>query len=239
MSTLDAPSQVSNRPVSSEERVVTTYARAVDYVVKNRAMVLGVLAVVVLVIAGIVGYTFYQSGQEDRAQAALGGVLSLYEQGDYRAALDGTGDQMGLLAVARAFGGTDAGNLAHYYAGDALFQLGEMDAALEQFQAFDGGNTIIGAGALAGQAAVYSNKGEYERAGELYLRAAAAYDNEVVASQYLLDAGRNFEEAGAYQRAIDAYEKVRADYPGAPFTTAIDLYIGRAQAQLQAQQAGS
>src|SRR5690606_17436511 len=97
------------------------------------------------------------------------------------------------LEIADEYGSTDAGNLARFYAADALFRLGEYDRALEYFRKYDEDDGLIGASAIAGEAAIRENKGEYEAAGDLYRRAALHYENELRSPEYLLQAARAYE----------------------------------------------
>ncbi|MEX0747870.1 MAG: tetratricopeptide repeat protein [Rhodothermales bacterium] len=231
MSTLNPPKKISKKHELREDKVVTFYARAWQYFDQNRTLVYGILAGIVLVAVAIVGYVFYQSRQSERANELLGQIVGLYEQGSYQEALDGTDDRVGLLEIADEYGSTDAGNLAHFYAADALFQLGEYDRALEHFDEFDKSEDFIGASAIAGQAAVYENKGEYSRAGDHYRRAALHFENELNSPQYLLDAGRSYELAGDFAEAQEVYEMIRDDYPESNLATNIEVYIARAAAR--------
>lgn len=231
MSTLNPPKKISKKHELREDRVVTFYARAWQYFDQNRTLVYGILAGIVVIIVAAVGYVFYQSKQSERADELLGQIVSLYEQGSYQEALDGTGDRTGLLEIADEYGSTDAGNLAHFYAADALFQLGEYDRALEHFNDYDKSEDLIGASAIAGQAAVYENKGEYRRAADLYRRAALHFENELNSPQYLLNAGRSYELAGDFGEAQEVYEMIRDDYSESNLATNIEVYIARAAAK--------
>lgn len=221
----------SKRKALREDTVVTLYARWLDFYHRYRKQLYAGLAAIAVVIFGVIGYSYYQRQQEQRAQQLLGEVLPLYEQGKYREALDGADGRSGLLALARDYGSTNAGNLARFYAADALYRLGEYDQALELWQAFDSDDPMLAAAALAGQAAVYENKGEHERAAELYRRAADRYDNPVVTPQYLLRAGRNYEAAGNLEAARRMYEAIRERYPESAQATEAEIALARIAAR--------
>lgn len=230
MSTLNPPKKISRRHELRQDQMVTFYARAWNFVDKNRTLVWGVVGALVLLVALLIGYVFYQQAQEAEAQEALAVPIRLYEQESYRQALDGPDGQMGFLAIADEYGGTDAGNLARFYAADALYNLGEYDQALEYFQAFDKDNTYLGASALAGEAAIYENQEDFARAGQLYEQAAAQFKSELSSPRYLLSAGRAYEEAGDYAAAQAAYETLKEDYPTAPAAQNVDAYLARVAA---------
>ncbi len=184
MSTLNPPQRVSRRQELREDQLTTLAAKSWDAFDRNKTIVYGVLGAITLVLAGIIGYYLYINSIEDDAQAALAASLKLYEQGDFRGALDGTADVIGLLDVADDFGSTDAGNLAHYYAADAHFRLGEYEQALDHFDDFSKSDNLIGASAHAGEAAVYEQQGDFSRAGDLYMRAALLFESDVTSPDY-------------------------------------------------------
>src|SRR5690606_19499974 len=133
------------------------------------------------------------------------------------------------------YDGTDAGNLAHFYAADALFNLGEYDQALTHFAAFDAEANFIGAGAIAGQAAVYETQENFARAAALYRRAAEVFENDLTSPQYLLEAARNYELAGDYNAARQMYERIRKDFSESTEAAGIDLYLARLDAMAKAR----
>lgn len=211
--------------------MVTLYAKAWMFFDENRNLVYGLLAGLVLLVAGIAGYVYYQTLQQAEAEQLLAQATPLYEQGDYRAALDGAGGTPGLLAISDDYSGTQAGNLATYYAADALYRLGEYDRALELFQAFDKTEDFIGASALAAQAAIYENRGEYGRAAELYQQAAQQFPNNLTSPKYMLSAGRAYEEAGDFAAAITMYERIQDEYPDSNQAQDVGRYLARAEAK--------
>lgn len=231
MSTLSAPKKISKRQELREDTVVTAYAKSWAFVDQNKSLVIGAAVGVLVLIVAAFGWGFYQASQESAAQDRFAEALRLYEAGDYQVALSGTETSIGLLEVANAYGGTDAGNLAQFYVADAYFQLGDMDSALEYFQAYDKGDDIVGASAYAGEAAIYEAQGDFEAAGEHYLSAAAAYDNDAFAPDYLVKAGLAFETAGAFPKAISAFETIQDDYPDAVQRTNVEVLLARVKAK--------
>src|SRR5690606_19059865 len=201
------PKPVSRRHELREDQLATATARGMTFFEEHRTLIIAAAAARVLLIAAIVAWGWYRSAQDREAAEALGAILAAYEQGDYEQALEGTPEAAGLLAIADEYGATDTGNLATFFAADALYQLGRYDEALEMFEAYDGARDVLGASALAGQAAIHEQRGEHARAGELYLRAAASAASAATTPDYLLAAGRSFEAAEDYAAARGAYER--------------------------------
>lgn len=231
MATLNPPKSISKRKGLRQDTAVTAFVKAQEFFYNNRTLVYGIIAVVIVLLLAAAGYAYMQSQNAERAQELLGGIVMVYENGDYRAALDGTEDAMGLLAIAEDYGNTEAGNLAMFYAADALFRLGEYDQALEYFQDTSKDNHVVGASALAGEAAIYEIQESFDRAGDLYREAAALADNALLSPDYLLSAGRAYEEAGAYADAQDAYQRIREDYPESTQAFSVDFYLARVAAK--------
>lgn len=229
-SMLKPPKQVSRRQELREDKVVTAYARTMTMAEEYRGALIAAGVGIVVIFFGVLGYMYYLANQSGRADEALGAVLPLYENGQYQEALDGTADAPGLIEVADEYGATDAGNIAQFYAANALFQLGRYDEAGEYFEAYDGEEDILGASAIAGQAAVAEQRGDHAEAARLYQQAARTYESAATAPSYYLDAARNFEAAGDFAAARAAYEEVEAEYPDAPEAATVPVYTARLDA---------
>lgn len=191
---------------------------------------LGVGAAVV--IAGIFGYRYIQSAESNRADEALGSILRYYENADYRMALEGTGETLGLLDIIDQFGGTTAGNLARFYAGDALFRLADYEGALENFEQFDASDDIVGASVVAGRASIYEMNGDFERAGELYERAAGMQFNLVHGPRYLMSSARAYIQMEAYDKAQNVLEEIQDQYPDSDLADEVTFQLGFVQVRL-------
>ena len=227
MSTYKAPSRKTRRHELREDKVITFYSRFVEYFDENRNTVYAALGgIVVLVLLGF-GYSLFKDHQEEQAQDSLARAVRLYEAAQWREALDGTEGVTGLLEVADRYGSTKAGNLAQYYAADAYFKLGEMDQALELFQRYDHNEDALGAGAYAGEAAVYEAKGEYLNAARSYMEAATIFESDFTSARYLESAGRNFEKAGELSEAREAYEMIKDRYPESTQAGDVDMFLAR------------
>ena len=231
MPTPKPPRNISRKHALREDTVVTFYARVWRFVDAYRTPVYGAAGVLVALAVATVGYVFWQGQRAAEADDLLAAVLPLYEQASHQEALDGSLEQLGLVEIADAYGGTPAGNLARFYAADALFELGEYDRALSYFQDFDKGSNFIGAGALAGEAAAWEQREEYGRAADLYRRAARHFESALTTPEYLLYAGQLYEQAGQYEDAVEQYEAVEAEYPESSQAANIRVYIARATAK--------
>lgn len=231
MTALKTPEKTSRRKELRQNKFVELYARALLFYEENRKLVYGLGIGILLLILATPGYLYYQQQQEEQANEMLGRILPVYEQGNYQQALEGSGDRPGLLTIADEYSSTSAGNLAAFYGANALYQLEEYDRALQYYQEFDKDDDFIGASAYAAEAAIYENRGELERAAELYEQAASQYPNRMTAPRYLLNAGRAYEELGQYDAAERVYEQIREEYPDAEQADEVKRYLSRVKAR--------
>ena len=229
MTALKTPEKKSRRQELRQNIFIDLYARALLFYDEYRRLAQGLGVALLVLLLAIPGYIYYHQQQTEAANQKLGQILPVYEQGNYQQALDGQGERAGLLTIADDYGGTEAGNLATFYAANALYQQEEYDRALTYFQRFEKGQDFIGASAYAAQAAIQENKGAFQRAGELYEQAASQYENELTAPRYLLSAGQAYEEAGDYEAALAAYERIQADYPDSEQASTAEQYQARAE----------
>lgn len=229
MTALKTPERTSRRKELRQNIFVELYARALLFYDEYRRLAQGIGVTLLVLVLAIPGYIYYHQQQEQAANRQLGQILPAYEQGNYEQALNGKGEQAGLLAIADTYSNTDAGNLAAFYAADVLYQRGEYDRALTYFRRFEKGNNFFGASAFAAQAAIYENRGEFQRAADLYERAASQYENKLTTPRYLLSAGQAYEEAGRYEAAMDAYRRITEDYPDSDQVSQAERYLARAK----------
>ena len=227
MSTLNPTRKVSRRQELREDKVVTFYARALDFYENNRNLVYGIGVAIVIVALLIAGMAWNSARRNDQALERMATAVQQYEAGNYQIALDGDISFMGLVDIAEEYGGTDSGNLAKFYAADALFRVGDLDRALEYFRSYDKEGDYLGASAFAGEAAIHEVQGDFDRAGNLYMRAATVFESEITSPDYLLKAGRAFEKAGEIDNAEEAYEELKESYPDSPEARDADFYLAR------------
>ena len=229
MAALKTPEKKSRRQELRQNIFVELYARALLFYEEHRRVAQGIGVALLVLVLAIPGYIYYHQQQEEAANQRLGQVLPVYEQGNYQQALDGTSNQAGLLTIADDYSNTNAGNLAAFYAANALYELEEYDRALTYFQRFEKGENFIGASAYAAQAAIHENKGNFGRAGELYEQAASQYQNKLTAPRFLLSAGQAYEEAGQYETAMNMYQRIQDEYPDSNQASNAERYMARAK----------
>ncbi len=229
MSMLKAPRSAAHERKEElrEDQLATATFRARSFYEEHSRPIIIAAGALAAILAGIVGWQWWTARQDVRAAEALGSVLTAYEQGNYQEALEGIDGRPGLLAIADNYGSTDTGNLATFFAADALYQLGRFEDAARYFARYDADDDLLGASALAAQAGLGEQRGEWADAGALYLRAAEAYPAPATAPDYLMAAAGAFEAAGNLDRAR---ETLRALVENEEYEES--AVIGRAEVEL-------
>ena len=231
MTALKTPEKTSRRQELRQNMLVELYGRLLLLYEDHRQLLYGVGIGLLALILAVPGYMYYQQQRATEANQMLGQILPAYEQGNYDQALNGAGQQAGLLTIADDYGGTEAGNLAAFYAASALYEQGEYDRALQYFQQFDKGNDYIGASAYAAEAAIYETRGNFEQAAQQYEQAAEQYENALTAPRYLLEAGQAYEDANNYRAAEQAYQRIQENYPDSDQAEDVNRYLARVRAR--------
>jgi len=234
MSALKTPEKTSRRQELRKNLLVQLYAQALLFYEEHRQLVHGLGIALLALILAAPGYMYYQQRRAEQANEMLGEILPVYERGQYDQALNGTGQQAGLLTISDDYGGTDAGNLATFYAANALYEQEKYDQALTYYQRFEKENDFIGASAYAAEASIYEGQGDLQKAAEFYEQAAAQYQNKLTTPRYLIEAGQAFEEAGNLEAAERVYRKVKDAYSDTDQASEVERYLARVQARQQA-----
>ena len=226
---LNAP-RTSRRHQLREDQLATAAAASVGFFEEHRRLLIGVAVVLAVVIVGAFAYNFWQDSRDTEAAEMLGNILTTFEQGQIAEALDGSVNNPGLIEIADRYGSTATGNLAKFYAADALFQLGRFDESLEYFESYNVSGDILGASALAGQATIFEQQGDNTQAAQLFRRAADAYESPATTPDYLMSAGRNYEAAGDAPAAAEVYQLFLDDYGATPNAPLVEALMAQAEA---------
>jgi len=225
--TPENPSQyeVLENPDALADRLTHTE----EYVKKNRNILLGIVGAIALAIAGAFFYFSHKTTQESDAQKDMFQAVYYFEQDSLAKALNGDGQNMGLLKVADEYSGTKAANLAHFYIGVAYLKQGKFKEALDHLEDFSSDDLLLQARAYCLQGDAKMELNQPKEAAELYLKAANYKGNKYFSPQYLMKAGLALELSKDYQGALDVYNKIVNDYSDAPEAMDAKKYRARAE----------
>ncbi len=195
----------------------------------QKQILYGICAIVVIAAAWIGYVQFLHNPKIQKSNEALAKCENYFNADNYDKALNGDGQGcIGFLQVAKEYGSTKAGNLAHLYAGICYAQTEKWEEAkdeLEKFSTKD--DAIISPASLGLLGNVYANLGQNDKAIEYFLKAAKKADNNSLSPNYLIQAGQLYEAQGKPQKALDCYREVKTKYLNSMAYQEIDKYIER------------
>jgi tetratricopeptide (TPR) repeat protein len=209
-----------------EDKLVTTYYKAYGYIQENMNRLAIYAGVLVVVILAVVLYANNKAKNNDLAGTELARTMNSYDGGNYLEAIEGRAGTklIGLKKIVSQYGSTENGEIAKIYIANAYSNLGKLDEANKYYQDYNGSNKLFKATALAGQASYLAYKKDYEKAADLYKKAAFFSKEDVLNPEYLLQAGINYMAAGKNSDAKELFDKIKKDYATSTAVREIDKY---------------
>ena len=207
-------------------------AQATDFLEHYQRYIIGAFAALVLLVGGTYIYkNFIKAPKEEEAAKQLYKAEQLFRQDSFTVALKGQPGTVGLADIAKKYSGTQAGNLASYYAGVSYLKLGQYPQAIEFLENFDAAGTILPSAKYGLLGDAYSETKKMDEAVDAYKKAASSNANEATSPYYLYKLGLLQENLKKYDAAKEAFEQIKTDYPSSPQARGIDAYIARVDAE--------
>ena len=187
-----------------------------------------VLTLIVLV-GGYWGFTKYlQQPKEAKANDAIFKAEEYYRMDSLQKALNGDGFNLGFVKVIEKFSGTQAANLAHFYAGDCYLRTGEFVKAVDNLKEFSTDAKQIQARAYKLLADAYSELNKNEEALKFYKKAALHFTTDTYnAADYLFNAAQLAEKIGDPKQAIELYNQLKELFPNTQQSNDADKYLAK------------
>lgn len=204
------------------------YTQAVNFFNANRTMILSLVVTLIVVIGVVIGYRFYAEGQEEQAQNLLASAEQSYSASDYQTALNGDEYTLsyGFVQIADEFSGTNAGNLAAYYASVSHFKLDNYQEALAYIQEFKHPKGIMGVGSVSFNATLLKLNGSLEKAAQKYEQAANWDKNDSTTPFNLMKAANVYKELGNAEKVKSITSTIIEKYPSSPEATSSKKLLG-------------
>lgn len=216
-----------------------TASKTEDFVQKNQKYILGLLGAIALL---TIGYLLYQRFIAEPKQDDAADQLFVAQQnfqkavdGDAKAdslfnlVLKGSEGKFGVVKIADEYSGTDAGNLANYYAGIAYLNTGKYDEAIKSLEKFSSKDEVLSTLAIGAIGDAYSQKNQAKEALTYYVKAAEAKKNELTTPRFLLKAGKTALALGNKADALKYFTNIKENYENTPEGQSVDGLIGMAQ----------
>jgi tetratricopeptide (TPR) repeat protein len=223
--------------VKEKEEVIinveSAYDKTEQFFEDNQKIILGVVAAIIIIIGGYVGYKkFIIAPKETEAASQMFRAEQYFQQDSFRIALDGKGQYPGFLQIIDDYSMTDAANLSYYYAGVSYLHLGEYENAIEYLGKFDSDDEVLSVIAEGATGDAYMELGETDKAISAYIAAADDKNNKFTSPVYLMKAAQALEGKGETEKAVKLYERLEKEFPTSNEGRAAEKYKARAKASL-------
>jgi tetratricopeptide (TPR) repeat protein len=217
---------VNPQTISNVEQ---TLSRTEQFLEENYKTMLTVLAVIVVIVGlGWLG-KIYLNKRNDEAQSQMYQAQKYLELDSINLALNGDGNYLGFLDIAKEYKFTKAGNLARYGAGICNLHLGNYQEAIDFLNKYSKKDKVIGSIALGATGDAFVELGNTDKGIAKYLEAAEFGENSFNTPLFLMKAAELYEMNGKYADALKLYEQIKEGYPTSTEGSSIDKYIARAK----------
>lgn len=215
-----------------------TASKTEDWVAKNQKIILSAVLLVAIAAIGYVFYTKYvvDPKEEDAAKQMFEAQKNFQLATDgtssdslYTLALNGSEGKWGFVKIADEYAGTNAGNLANYYAGMAYLNTGKYDEAISYLEQFNSEDAMLKALAIGAIGDAHSQKGHQKEALDFYKKAAESNKNEFTTPRFLLKAGKTTLALGNKEEALKFFTDIKENYETTQEAQGIDALIGLSQ----------
>jgi tetratricopeptide (TPR) repeat protein len=210
--------------ISSVEETLT---RTEQYLEENyKTLLIGLAAIVLLVGLGWLA-KIYLNKRNDEAQSQMFQAEKYLEIDSLKLALNGDGNYLGFLDIAKDYKFTNSGNLARYCAGICYLHLGNYNEAIDFLNKYSKKDKVIGSLAIGATGDAYVELGNVEKGVSKYIEAADYAKNSFNSPIFLMKAAEIYESTGKYQEALNLYERIQNKYPESTEGTTIEKNIAR------------
>lgn len=207
--------------------VEETLSRTEHYLEENyKPLLIGLGVIVLLVGLGWLGKLYFNK-RNNEAQSQMFQAERYLEKDSLKLALNGDGNYLGFLDIARDYKFTNSGNLARYSAGICYLHLGNYKEAIEFLNKYSKKDKLIGSLAIGATGDAYVELGDLEKGVSKYIEAADFARNSFNTPLFLMKAGELYELKGKFPEALKLYERIENQYPESTEGTTVEKYIAR------------
>jgi len=212
--------------------------RAKDFWARYNKPLMIACAIIIILGGGYLAYKkFYKEPQEEKAADALfkaesyhrNAMLAPNPDSLVKLALNGDGANPGFIRVISKFKGTDAANLARFYAGECYLVLNDNANAIKYLKDFSTGSKLFQARAYKLLGDAYADQGRNKEALDYYKKAAHHFkeDAENSSEALFLAAYLAQTKMNDTKQAIELFEELKDQFPNTVRGSEADKYLAR------------
>ncbi len=207
---------MSEKKFTEDNNSEIIIAKAKDFWSKYGKLMTIASVVVILVAGGYYAYSnFVLKPKEAKAAEVMFKAEEYYRMDSLQKALNGDGLYWGFLKVIDQYGGTDAGNMANFYAGAIYVKLNENEKAIKYLKKFSSDSKMLNSRAYRLMADAYSDMNQSKEALNYYKKAGHAFESDEAFSADCLFMGAYLAQKVLNDpaSAIEIYKEVKQKFP--------------------------
>lgn len=204
--------------------------------IKENEKSLGFIAIGIVVLV-LLYFGYQQLYLAPRAEKASNEIFKAesYAQIDslQKLAINGDGSYPGFEQIAEEYSNTPSANIANAYLGGLYLRQGQYQDAINALENYTStGSPILDPLVIGLLGDAYSELKDYKQAANQYKKAADIKSNDFTSPLFLKKLGLVNEAQNDFKGALDAYNKIKTQYPQSQEASMVDAYIARAEAHL-------
>lgn len=215
-------------------------SKAEEWVAKNQKYIFIIVGLAAVIILGYIGYSkLVQEPKESEAMNDMFAAQQYFDQAItnsvakdslFTLALNGGEGKFGMLDIVSEYKGTNAANIASYYAGMAYLNMKDYSNAIEHLSNFSSDDETLGPIAKGGIGDAFVQLNQKEDALDYYVQAAEMKTNEYTTPMYLYKAGTIALELGKNKKALQYFKRIKSEFSTSTEAANVDVFIGKAEA---------
>ena len=211
-----------------------------QWVEKNKNVILGLVGFISIMLIGVFTYSKLITEPKESnafnemyfAQKKFDEAILIDNDSLYNIALSGDELNMGMLDVIEEFSGTNAANLAHYYAGMMYLNMNDYENSIKYLSKFSSNDILLSSLASGSIGDAFAELNQFEDAYDYYVKASKV-DNNYTTPLFLYKAGTVAMKLNKFKKAEEYFTSIKLDYPKSPEAKNIDAFISKAIASNQ------
>lgn len=205
-----------------------------NFIQENQTSLGFIAGGIVVLIALFFGYQyFYLAPRAEKATNEMFKAEQYAASDSIQRAIAGDGSYPGFEKIAEEYSNTKSANIANAYLGGLYLREGKFQEAVDALEKYSKtGSPVLDplVTGLLGDA--YSELKEYKKAASQYSKAVDENKNDFTSPLFLKKLGLVNEAQNDFKGALNAYNRIKTNYPNSFEASQVDAYIARAEARL-------
>jgi TolA-binding protein len=219
----------TKKTTAQELEEVQVIKQAKDFWGRFSKPIIYIGSAIIVLAGGWYGYKkFVSAPKETKAAESMSRAQDYYGKDSLDLALNGDGQSAGFLKIIKNFSGTNASNLAHYYAGSIYLRKLDYKNAIKYLEGFSTPAAQIQSQAWRMLGDAYVNEGQKEKGAEMYVKAGELNEkDEFSSSEALYRAAMTYELMGKKEKAVAVLKTLKEKYPSTERGYQAEKYLAR------------